>query len=422
MPDDILISELSLAPAIDDSAVFPFSQDNGGTDATFKAPMSQMAGKIAETTTYANLHTTSKTLVGAINEAAQSGGSAELIGTASGSIATFADGGNGIPLKSCEVEIVAQQAGSGTPSPSNVRAISGFDAVDVVVTGINVWNENWESGVWDASGNKGTGAAIRSANHILLKPSTSYFCYNVFTRGLVVRFYDANKNITRSEQIINTSFTTNANEYYITINTYNDDNITTYTNNISINYPSTDTAYHAYTGGSYTCALPSTCYGGYGDVCKANGITETLKGIDLGSLSWTYASGVLSFYADLSDAITPIATGDTNAICSCYSRENSPSSGLSNNAFCVCDSSLSTAKRVFVRDDTYNGDANAFKTGVTGQMLVYKLATPTQLTTSALSIPTLSGKNNIYADSGDVDLKYFNENADEIAELIKVMT
>lgn len=60
-------------------------------------------------------------------------GTFDIIDTASGAIATFNDGGDNIPLKSCEVAIVAQQA-SGTPSPSNPLPITGFSSIDISVS------------------------------------------------------------------------------------------------------------------------------------------------------------------------------------------------------------------------------------------------------------------------------------------------
>lgn len=68
MPDDIKISALTIAPTLDDSAVFPMVQELNGTPTTLKASTSQIAGKVAENTTYVNLKTTSKNIVGAVNE------------------------------------------------------------------------------------------------------------------------------------------------------------------------------------------------------------------------------------------------------------------------------------------------------------------------------------------------------------------
>ena len=68
MPDDIKISALTVDPTLDDSAVFPMVQELNGTLTTLKASTSQIAGKVAENTTYVNLKTTSKNIVGAVNE------------------------------------------------------------------------------------------------------------------------------------------------------------------------------------------------------------------------------------------------------------------------------------------------------------------------------------------------------------------
>lgn len=53
--------------------------------------------------------------------------------SATGTIATFADGGDNIPVKSYECDINAVESGSGAKSPSNPYTISGWDSVDIRV-------------------------------------------------------------------------------------------------------------------------------------------------------------------------------------------------------------------------------------------------------------------------------------------------
>lgn len=65
---DIKIKDLGQALQIADEAEFAYTQLNGSNNTTYKAPMTQISGKVAEGTTFANLATTSKTLVTAINE------------------------------------------------------------------------------------------------------------------------------------------------------------------------------------------------------------------------------------------------------------------------------------------------------------------------------------------------------------------
>ena len=87
----IKISELNEALQVSDNAEFPYTQDNGGVPTTFKAPANQIARKVAEGSTFTNLTTTAKTLVGAINEL-KALGSPILFGTTSPTAQQGADG------------------------------------------------------------------------------------------------------------------------------------------------------------------------------------------------------------------------------------------------------------------------------------------------------------------------------------------
>lgn len=58
--------------------------------------------------------------------------------SASGDVAVIHDGAEGLPVRDLSVAIEPVQAGTGTPSPSNVRAITGWSAVKVMRTGANL--------------------------------------------------------------------------------------------------------------------------------------------------------------------------------------------------------------------------------------------------------------------------------------------
>ncbi len=51
--------------------------------------------------------------------------------TLTGSIVTFNSQYAGLPLKSHKIALTATQSGSGTPSPDNVRTISGYSAINI---------------------------------------------------------------------------------------------------------------------------------------------------------------------------------------------------------------------------------------------------------------------------------------------------
>lgn len=61
------------------------------------------------------------------------------LSSAEGAIVSFSDGAD-LPLKSLLVDIDPVQSGSGDPSPTNIRPISGWSAVNVAVVGKNLWH------------------------------------------------------------------------------------------------------------------------------------------------------------------------------------------------------------------------------------------------------------------------------------------
>ncbi len=54
-----------------------------------------------------------------------------ILSTASGAIATFADGADGMPVEDCVVQIEPVQSGEGDPSPTNVRPITGWTGATI---------------------------------------------------------------------------------------------------------------------------------------------------------------------------------------------------------------------------------------------------------------------------------------------------
>lgn len=58
--------------------------------------------------------------------------------TASGSIASFSDGADDVAMRSVVVNITPVQSGSGNPSPDNVRPISGWTGAEITRTGKNL--------------------------------------------------------------------------------------------------------------------------------------------------------------------------------------------------------------------------------------------------------------------------------------------
>ena len=407
---DKKISELDLALQINNDAVFPFSQQTGGEDTTYKASITQLGAKVAEDQTYSNLQTTSKKLVGAINEL-NGKGSVETATIENTPIATFPDGADNVPLSELEVEI----------EPN----LSGVSSVNVVVNGVNQWDEQWELGTINDSGVNATdNNKIRSKNYIPIKPSTDYFivCPSSSKNGKCF-FYDKDKTFISSAWFYGNAVTSSpSNAYYIRfgmVDAYG----TTYNNDISINYPSTDTQYHAYNGTTYNISLGGTYYGGTLDV-KNKTLTKTEDFTTADELVWEkhrtqnnnvyYTRSKQSVIKTPPDnnSILPDLISDYPNLATTYWEALfvNDVSGI------VCSSNGLIA--IALPSVTSLEDFNAIASQIN---IAYPLATPTVITgLSDTDIRTLLGNNNIFADSGDIEkVTYFKPGCESIARLIE---
>ena len=188
----------------------------------------------------------------------------------SGAICTFNSQYAGLPLKAHEVDI--DYTGS---------AISGVNIQRPY--GINQWDEQWELGIYNlTTGNpEGSSYSIRGRNRILVKPNTSYYANNAYFRIL---YYDADDNYISYKVGIGV-FTTPSNCHFVRFY-LGDAYGTTYNNDISINYPSTETSYHAYEGQSFNITFDTPIYGGSYNCLT--GIVTSDKDSGGGDISPTY--------------------------------------------------------------------------------------------------------------------------------------
>lgn len=69
--------------------------------------------------------------------------------SASGPVASFPDGADGIPVKSLTVQILMQQPGSGDPSPDNIRPISGWTGMTISHSGADTSDQETLTVSWE---------------------------------------------------------------------------------------------------------------------------------------------------------------------------------------------------------------------------------------------------------------------------------
>lgn len=154
---------------------------------------------------------------------------------------------------------------------------------------------------------------------------------------------------------------------------------------------------------TYTINLGGTYYGGTLDVTTGE-LTVKYARVDLGSLSWNYTSSYNGvFYTYISGK----KAGYNNFICDEFtvSDKTYPNSymNLDNMEIVGTESTNS----INVRDDSYTS-ASSFTTAMSGKYLTYELATPTTVQLTPTQIKTLLGNNNIFADSGDIEVEYYD--------------
>ena len=258
--------------------------------------------------------------------------------------------------------------------------------------GFNAWDEEWESGYYDTTNGSKVSSSTwsRSKNLIPCVPNTNYYWYvEGSTSGNTgaILFYDANGNYigyTTSSggvSIVNTVVATPANCYFMAFYHKN----VLFSSKICVNLAwdnSRNGEYEPYEENVYPLdsdlelrGIPKLDSGNNlyydGDTYESDGTVTRRYGIvDAGTLSWTFISNSAwnTFYA----GVPGKANGRFNVIMSKYSHDIVYNTDTDK----IYDGNLNNTN-VYVRDSSFNGDAAAFKTAVSGVYLIYELATPT---------------------------------------------
>lgn len=400
-----------------------------------------------------------------------------IYNTASGAVASFSDGADNYPIKGLTVAVKPVQSGSGDPSPSNVRPISGFSEVNVwddpKYGGVVVWNQIIAVNGSNKTQN-GVTFTINTTNkkmHVSGTPTARVYNYitktkapNIQCRGndvIFIRnigtvptgvafggsFYEDSTYMAtipnKKESIVKAPATANrivtglcdvtaslvgtAVDFDYQCDAFNltqmfGSTIADYVYSLEQATEGAGEAwfknlfpkdYYEYNEGEVTCvsavngdpyrhitiSLGDTVYGGTLDVVGGK-IVVNRKAVDMGGLTWTYVAGDTVFYASIADK----ADGYAGIICSAYKTGGDTGYGTPDYTIGISTSSA-LQKRVFVSDPNYT-NATAFKNAVTGQTIIYALATPIEITLTPTQINTLLGANNVYSDAGDVSVEY----------------
>ena len=348
---------------------------------------------------------------------------------ASGSIASFSDGADNLPLKSLVVNINPVQDLHGQESPYPAGG------------GKNKFNGTFLQGYWAYA----DGTWVNSPNWITTekipcKASTSYTVSadTKMTRWQGFVWYDSNGDFISTDNLnsnanIGLTKTSPSNAAYLIFNiagypSSNDTIAPSDVTHFQLEEGSSSTAYAPYSnicpisGYSeakvyvsptqdaqdatvYTIDLDGARYGGTLDVLTGK-LTVDRAMVDLGAKNWypSTAAGRTRFRTSITD-IERISSPNVRAslLCSNYPTKTANQTYQGTTGVSLQQNSAD----IYIYDPQTESMTTAeFKSAMSGVQLVYKLATPQTYQLTPTEVKTLLGVNNIFANTGDTEIEY----------------
>lgn len=361
--------------------------------------------------------------------------------TVSGSIASFNDGAEDVPMKSLVVNIEPVQSGSGDPSPSNIRPISGWNAVEInrigknllnydawkTVTGIRcslVWENNGVTitatgnDAYTAYGNMPQASLIQVKEGIVITLSWEESTNNSGT----VYILDQNNRVVASAN--------NSTAKQIIYTVESGVNLLKYRfgvaqSGVSISYKNImfritgDNTFEPYAANTITNQLPTTVYGGRLDVVSGELVIDTAiqRITSFGGKSGfsNVDMGYTTAYNALIDP-TGLTTGTPPSVYKCnigktvaLNGDTSIQSGAYDNevVFTVDYIAAAEVRVSFPKSiglDTL-AKLNQYLTD-NEVYFSYRSSTKTTVQLTPQEVTTLLGANNVFADAGSVNVIY----------------
>lgn len=338
--------------------------------------------------------------------------------TGSGSIVTINNADGDIGFKSLVADIEPIQRGSGTPSPTNVRPISGWDSVKVSRTSKNLFNANVVTdGVYlDVNGEIHSSATFCVSDYIGVNAGTLYYsgASSGFGSNPRTCFYDESKNFLSAVRPTATSGTitvpSGASYIRLTVPVANK-------GTFQLEIGSSATAYEPF-GDTYTTELGRTVYKGTLDVVSGL-LRVTYARADIGELNWVYNSTSAIYLVQIPDR----QIGNTGIVCDTYPLSEQTS--IATQEDFTIRGRVGTDNTTYIKDSRFTSAAD-FKNALAGHYFIYELATPLTYQLTPEEVDLLLGTNNIWADSGDITVQHgkspvYNPTEFDAKPLIKVV-
>ena len=358
---------------------------------THKIPVGRIGVEVDDTLTEAGKAADAKATGDALDEIRSQ---IEVTGTASGAIATFADGAD-MPAKSVIVNIEPQQSGTGTPSPENVRQISGWSSVTIADYAVNMLTEqtNEKRPCFIKAGTSIVASAKKDGD------GNAYF-YHYRADGSQIDYWELSgmtdgrswRNITLEEDV-----------YYVA---FLGSGVTLSERQVAI-APTIE--YSETLATTITKALGQTVYGCEVDIVSGQMVIDrkyqSLNGSEGAWYNYEYA-GVNSFRFIPNDMASVQSTEGVIITNEFTFRNAAWAHGEDYGTF------SGGGTTIYFRPPNAEITTLAeFQTWLASNPLqiVYPLAQPTTYQLTPTEVNTLLGDNNVWADSGDVEVVYIRD-------------
>lgn len=347
------------------------------------------------------------------------------------------------PIKNLKVEINVIQEGSGDPSPENIRPISGWDAVEVTRTGANLYNANtliattYASRMYAVGTYEGFSVSRTQTGFGITRTNTTSYgfrCLIGYFRAGDTFYVSFNGNIPNGYSLsrTDTNVLPTTQDSGLTYDT-----IATDLSNKIMHTVETDGYYWlgVYETTSlvwtfdnvmlmenvttYPISLGQTVYGGTLDVTTGEltvdkyllTLSDTISPIVTG-LGYTYVGPYWRIIVGADAYATWRIDGDklSESICNMLEYNGGGLSTLTAGQFRI--SAVQTNNSRYIQfilpnQPTTVEDMQAYLAS-NPLTFVLPLETPQTLTLTATEVRTLLGENNIWADSGSVQVTYYD--------------
>ncbi len=327
-------------------------------------------------------------------------------------------------LLSAVAEFNASQA-SGTPTPSAPIPIVGVDKVNIICCGKNLISHtsfgtfaDWKADLVPF-GDTPTSNANRGFALPTKAGQTYTISFGITDDSFPIYLYLCKSNrvdtssrvayITTNTKIMNRTYTFTANSdlYYLRMNTYDEPTFNTQVSKCSyeqLEFGNQATDYEVFQGITALINLGGTYYGG--SVDAVTGKAYVCGRSKLSDLNWVYQEATQRFYTNsLANIIYKVSSYDDKM----PNLKSEIETATTFNQLSGSLNGIATVQsgNIFLKASGYT-DVNTLLADCGDTYITYDLATPIVVYASnTAEIPTIVGDNQVYADTGDVAVKYF---------------